>query len=106
LTGPFPHLYKAISIFEIQFVGATTTSRCPKRKFRNSAYRLTVERSIPTFPESNFDFRNSVCRCYSHFHISKQKFSEFRLQVFEIQFADTTTTSTYPKEIFEIQLAD
>ena len=37
--------FRAISIFEIQFAGATTTRGYPKRNFRNSACRLTVEQA-------------------------------------------------------------
>ena len=83
MRGPFPdlHMHRAILIFEIQFAGATTTntSRYPKRNFPNSAWRLTVARSIP-------DLHRAV-------------------SIFEIQFAGATTTSRYPKGIFEIQLA-
>ena len=40
MRGPFPdlHMHRAISIFQIQFAGATSTSRYPKRNFRNSAW--------------------------------------------------------------------
>jgi hypothetical protein len=42
LTGPFPHHYGAISIFEFQFEGATTTSRYPKGNFENQLAGLLL----------------------------------------------------------------
>ena len=71
------HLHRAISIFKIQFAGATTTSRYQKKNFWNSACRLTVEKYFPKSPWSNFEFQNSVSRWYNH----------FQKEIFEIQLA-------------------
>ena len=38
-----PDLHRAISIFEIQFAGATTTSRYPKRNFSHFASDASSE---------------------------------------------------------------
>ena len=129
LRGPFPLHYGAISIFEIQFEGATTTSRYPKRNFWNSAWRLTGERSIQDlhraisifeiqfagatttsrYPKRNF--RNSACRKFSlqvncwevlsqiSICIEQFRFSKFSLQVLQLQ-----TLPDIQKGIFEIQL--
>jgi len=79
LRGPFPDLHRAVSIFEIQFAGATTTSRYPKGIFEIQLTGLLFRGPFP-------DLHTAI-------------------SIFEIQFAGATTTSRYPKGIFEIQIA-
>ena len=64
----------AISIFEIQFEGATTTSRYPKGNFESQLAGLLLTAPLP-----------DLHRAFS---------------IFEIQFAGATTTSRYPKRNF------
>ena len=74
LRGPFPHHYGAISIFEIQFEGATTTSRYPKGIFEIQLAGLLLTAPLP-----------DLHRAFS---------------IFEIQFAGATTTSRYIQKEF------
>ena len=67
LRGPFPHHYGAISIFEIQFEDATTTSRCPKGIFEIQLAGLLLRGPFP------HDYG--------------------AISIFEIQFKGDTTTS-------------
>ena len=80
LRGPFPHDYGAISIFKIQFEGATTTSRYQKGVFEIqladlllrgpfphhygaiSIFDIQFEGATTTSRYSKMNFRNSACR--------------------------------------------
>ena len=97
MRGPFPDLHRAVSIFEIQFAGATTTSRYPKRNFRNSACRKF---SIEQFRFSKFSLQV----------LQLQTLPDIQKGIFEIQLGGKLLRSPFPDlhraiSIFKIQFA-